>query len=138
MFPELHSKLGMNSEEVDVGFVNVLEEEDQLGAFLVHHFLSLSLRSDRSVVMVGVEQSLGHYHAVSLKLGCNLAKARERGQVCFVEWLREAAEEYSRGTSVLVDGETSSRQLLKRVQAEVLAIKDLRPGIVPHSTGKLS
>ncbi len=135
MFPELHAKLGIDGaadgdgdgDDDAVSFVNVLEEEDQCGAFLIHHFLSHSLREDRSVVLVGAEQSMGHYHAVSLRLGNNLARAREKGQLCFVEWLREGAEAYCAEQNG-AEKRTSSRALLERVRKEVLALKDLRPG----------
>jgi len=51
-----------------------------------------------SVVLVGVEQSLGHYHGVSLKLGSpsgGVAKARQNGRLVFVDVLAEAAEAYA-------------------------------------------
>ena len=41
---------------------------------------------------MGLEQSFGHYHGVSMKMGTNLLKLRQSGQVVFYEGLKELTE----------------------------------------------
>ena len=98
MFLEVHSALRLESldQRVDAGnsLVSIVEEEDQLGAFLIHHFLGASLKSKRKVIFVGLEQSLGHYQAVAVKNGVNLHKARDEGQLVFLEGVKSYADAY--------------------------------------------
>ena len=44
---------------------------------------------ETKLVIVGLEQSFGHYHGVSLKLGLNLLKLKQSGQVIFYEGLKQ-------------------------------------------------
>ena len=39
-----------------------------------------------------MEQSFGHYHGVSMKMGTNLLKLRQSGQLVFYEGLKELPE----------------------------------------------
>jgi KaiC/GvpD/RAD55 family RecA-like ATPase len=98
MFIEVHSAL-----RLDHGgggdLVCLVEEEDGLGSFLVHHFLSSSLESQKKVLFLGLEQSLGHYHAVGLKSGINLLKLKESGQLVFLEGLKSIADAYDQTTN---------------------------------------
>ena len=43
-------------------------------------------------MIVGFEQSFGHYHGLSMKMGTNLLKLRQSGQVVFYEGLKELSE----------------------------------------------
>ena len=99
MFPELHAVLKLDQKDLHGTYVNVLEETEQSGSFLVHHFLSHSLKSGKSIVFLGLEHSLGHYHAVGMKLGNNLQKAKEAGQIAFIEGLKLTSEAYGEESS---------------------------------------
>jgi len=44
-----------------------------------HHFIGYGIKNNRKVVVLGLDQSFGHYHSVGLKLGLNLMKARDTG-----------------------------------------------------------
>ena len=98
MFLEVHSALRLESldQRTDGSspVVAIEEEEDQLGAFLIHHFLGASIKNKRKVVFVGLEQSLVHYQAVAVKNGVNLHKARDTGQLVFVEGVKSYADAY--------------------------------------------
>ena len=94
MFPEVHSVLKLDQKGLRGFFVNILEESEQCGSFLIHHFLSHGLKSGKSVLFLGLEQSLGHYHAVGMKLGVNVQKAKESGQLIFFEGLKMIGEAY--------------------------------------------
>ncbi len=118
--------LGCDKKPTDEVVICAEETEDQCGAFLVHHFLSGSLgQHQRSVVFLGLEQSIGHYHAVGLKLGNSLIKAREKGQLAFMELLRLFADgHYAK------DGATSTftvSEIIESVAAEIQSMKARRP-----------
>ena len=108
MFPELHAVLKLDQKDLHGTYVNVLEEAEQSGSFLVHHFLSHSLKSGKSIVFLGLEHSLGHYHAVGMKLGNNLQKAKEAGQIAFIEGLKLTSEAY--GKKAVTSTTTSHRR----------------------------
>jgi len=86
MFPQLSSCLG----SVEVSKVVTIDESaaDKAG-FLLHHFISRWLKNGHKVLIVGLEQSFGHYHSVGIKLGYNLLKLKESGQVIFYEGLKK-------------------------------------------------
>ena len=86
MFPQLSSCLG-SAEQSKV--VTVDESAADKAGFVLHHFISRWLKSGHKVVIVGLEHSFGHYHSVGIKLGYNLLKLRESGQVVFYEGLKK-------------------------------------------------
>ena len=98
MFLEVHSALRLESldqrTDGSSSLVAIEEEEDQLCAFLIHHFLGASIKNKRKVIFVGLEQSLGHYQAVAVKYGINLHKTRDTGQLVFLEGVKSYADAY--------------------------------------------
>ena len=86
MFPQLSSCLG-KAESSKV--VTVSELAPDKAGFVLHHFISRWLKTGQKVVIVGLEHSFGHYHSVGIKLGYNLLKLRENGQVVFYEGLKK-------------------------------------------------
>ena len=94
MFPDVHSTLGLDS--VSGGcFVNIIEDCDQLGHFMVHHFITEGLKSQKLVIVIGLEQTIGHFHAIGLKLGVNFLKSKEKGEVKFISVLSDLATKYA-------------------------------------------
>ncbi|SAL97740.1 hypothetical protein [Absidia glauca] len=53
--------------------------------FLIHHFLSNQLKTDRRVVLVGLAQIFNHYFLINRKLGTNLQPFKQSGQFVFVD-----------------------------------------------------
>jgi len=86
MFSQLSSCLG-SAEGSKV--VTIDESPADKAGFLLHHFISRWLKNGHKVLIVGVEQSFGHYHSVGIKLGYNLLKLKESGQVVFYEGLKK-------------------------------------------------
>eukprot|EP00090_Calanus_glacialis_P015899 TRINITY_DN25013_c0_g1_i1.p1 TRINITY_DN25013_c0_g1~~TRINITY_DN25013_c0_g1_i1.p1 ORF type:complete len:244 (-),score=84.27 TRINITY_DN25013_c0_g1_i1:67-798(-) len=86
MFPQLSSSLGSSEESKTV---TVDELAPDKAGFVLHHFISRWLKNGHKVVIVGLEHSFGHYHSVGIKLGYNLLKLREKGQVVFYEGLKK-------------------------------------------------
>ena len=130
MFLEVHSALRLESldprTDGSSSLVAIEEEEDQLGAFLIHHFLGASIKNKRKVVFVGLEQSLGHYQAVAVKNGINLHKARDTGQLVFVEGVKNYADAYLNSAESGFDFMAKPRELdvvktlFKQIEQEVM------------------
>ncbi|KAL4617165.1 elongator complex protein 6 [Arapaima gigas] len=93
MFPELNSILSISLENIPQGQFVVLSDHNGDASFLIHHFLSLYLRAGCKVCFLGLVQSFSHYSAVAQRLGISLPQARERGQLVFLEGLRESLGE---------------------------------------------
>ena len=65
MFPDLQSVLRLDQNQFGSGGstrINVVEEEDQLGQVVLHHFVSLAIGRQMKVVIVGIENTFGHYN----------------------------------------------------------------------------
>jgi len=50
-----------------------------------HHFLGYGLKNKKKVILLGLEHSLGHFHLVGVKLGYNPMKAKETGELCYID-----------------------------------------------------
>ncbi|NWZ73517.1 ELP6 protein, partial [Acrocephalus arundinaceus] len=74
------------------GQFTLLRDTRTDGSFLVHHFLSFYLRAGCKVCFVALLQSFSHYSIVAQKLGVNLAAAKERGQLVFLEGLKSCLD----------------------------------------------
>ncbi|EFA80411.1 UPF0405 family protein [Heterostelium album PN500] len=58
------------------------------GSFVIHDVLqSVSKRDDMGVCLVGLNQSLFHYHSVGRKLGYNLTTENQKGHFSFINGL---------------------------------------------------
>ncbi|KPP65227.1 elongator complex protein 6-like [Scleropages formosus] len=93
MFPELNSILSISPENIPQGQFVVLSDRSGDASFLIHHFLSLYLRAGCKVCFLGLVQSFSHYSAIAQRLGISLPQARERGQLVFLEGLKESLGE---------------------------------------------
>jgi len=91
MFPQVASALGKYS---DSRVITIDENIPDNSSFLLHHLISAWLKNkeNNKVLIIGLEQSFGHYHGVSLKMGNNLLKLRQSGRVVFYEGLKDLAE----------------------------------------------
>ena len=52
--------------------VAILEDNSDMGAFVIHHIISRAVKNGQKLLRVGLEQSFGHFHSVGLNLGFNL------------------------------------------------------------------
>ena len=102
MFESVHAALRMDRIPLNNKFIHIIEEEDLLGAFLVNHFLHLALRQSSHVILVGLENTFGHYKGVSSKFGINMTKSRDAGYVDYIDGLKLISENInSEGTLVI-------------------------------------
>jgi len=90
MFPEFSAALG--DPPGDEILTTILEEDPGVASFAIHHFISQKLKRKNKVLLVGLDQSLGHYHAVATKLGHNLIKLQDQKEFIFYEGLKTLLE----------------------------------------------
>lgn len=90
MFTELNSILNTSPDSFTQGEFILVSDRRSDASFLIHHFLSLYLRARCKVCFLALVQSFNHYSAVSQRLGVSLAQAKEKGQLVFLEGLKES------------------------------------------------
>ena len=73
---------------------------------------------------MGLEQSFGHYHGVSMKMGTNLLKLRQSGQVVFYEGLKELTELMRSDTEELSLVQTLYQKICCLVREDTLLVVD--------------
>jgi len=91
MFPEVNSALKLDQHPVAGKRINIVEEDVDLGGFLIHHFVSGAVQSDSDILLIGIDQTLGHYHGVGLKLGVDLIKRQKAGHFIFLDLLKDVS-----------------------------------------------
>lgn len=101
MFTELNSILNTKPDSVTQGEFILLSDRRSDASFLIHHFLSLYLKAGCRVWFVALVQSFNHYSGISQRLGVSLSQAKEKGQLVFLEGLKESL-------SVLIPQETEA------------------------------
>lgn len=89
MFTELNGILNYSPDNYKQGEFIVIQDRKADASFLVHHFLSFYLRAGCKVCFLGLVQSFSHYNAVSQRLGVSLAQAKDKGQLVFLEGLKD-------------------------------------------------
>lgn len=90
MFTELNSILNSSPDSFTQGEFILVSDRRSDASFLIHHFLSFYLRARCRVMFLGLVQSFNHYSAISQRLGVSLTQAKEKGQLVFLEGLRES------------------------------------------------
>ncbi|KAM9353213.1 elongator complex protein 6 [Symphorus nematophorus] len=119
MFTELNSILNITPDSFTQGEFILLSDRRSDASFLIHHFLSLYLRARCKVLFVGLVQSFNHYSAISQRLGVSLAQAKEKGQLVFLEGLKESL-------SVLIPRETDTQsQAMDFLRDPAVGLKSL-------------
>ncbi|XP_017284076.1 elongator complex protein 6 [Kryptolebias marmoratus] len=90
MFTELNSILNASPDSFTQGEFILVSDRQSDASFLIHHFLSFYLRARCRVCFLGLVQSFCHYNAVGQRLGVSLTQAKEKGQLIFLEGLKES------------------------------------------------
>ncbi|KAF6736589.1 Elongator complex protein 6 [Oryzias melastigma] len=128
MFTELNGILNASPESFTPGEFILLSDRQSDASFLIHHFLSFYLKARCRVCFVALVQSFSHYNAVSQRLGVSLTQAKEKGQLTFLEGLKESLsvlipqEENAenQAMSFLRDPAAGLRSLYEFVQSSVV------------------
>ncbi|XP_023333779.1 uncharacterized protein LOC111705456 isoform X2 [Eurytemora carolleeae] len=84
MFSSIEGVLG---GQENIKFWSVLDQTKGKVGFLNHHFIGTNLKY-KKVILIGLDQTFSHYHAVALKLGHNLTKQREEKKLRFFNGAR--------------------------------------------------
>ncbi|XP_022060681.1 elongator complex protein 6 [Acanthochromis polyacanthus] len=90
MFTELNSILNSTPDSFTKREFILVSDRQSDASFLIHHFLSFYLRARCKVCFLGLVQSFSHYSAISQRMGVSLAQAKEKGQLIFLEGLKES------------------------------------------------
>ncbi|KAL1259785.1 hypothetical protein QQF64_010362 [Cirrhinus molitorella] len=106
MFPELNSILSSTPDSFKSSDFILVSDRRADASFLIHHYLSFYLRAGCKVCFLGLVQSFSHYSAVGQRLGVSLTQAREKGQLVFLEGLKES-------TGVILQEETQTLSYLR-------------------------
>ncbi|XP_051574814.1 elongator complex protein 6-like [Myxocyprinus asiaticus] len=106
MFPELNSILNSSPDRFKSSDFVLLSDRKADASFLIPHYLSFYLRAGCKVCFLGLVQTFSHYNAVSQRLGVSLVQARDKGQLVFLEGLKESLgvilqDDTSQGTQPL-------------------------------------
>ena len=94
MFPEIHSALRLDKYSIENKRINIVQEPSTDASFLLHHFTSLASKSNSNILIIALEQTIGHFHGVGMKLGYDLLKLQKKGQVIFFDALKNAHKSY--------------------------------------------
>lgn len=92
MFPELNNILNFDEKTPPKGKSVLVSQSNSDGTFLLHHFISLYLKGNNNVCVLGLAQSYSHYSNVGNKLGPSLTTAREKNKLVFIEGLKILGE----------------------------------------------
>eukprot|EP00088_Acartia_fossae_P019373 TRINITY_DN21306_c0_g1_i1.p1 TRINITY_DN21306_c0_g1~~TRINITY_DN21306_c0_g1_i1.p1 ORF type:complete len:238 (-),score=22.97 TRINITY_DN21306_c0_g1_i1:200-913(-) len=82
MLPSVDNVIGNSDNR---RFVFITDQTAGRTGFLLHHFIGQGIKNDKKVVVMGFENSFGHYHSVASKLGLNLIKAKESGSFQYID-----------------------------------------------------
>ena len=94
MFPEIQSALRLDKHSVENKRINIVQEPSTDASFLLHHFVSLAIKSNSNILIIAFEQTFGHFHGVGMKLGYDLLKLQKKGQIIFYDVLKNAHISY--------------------------------------------
>lgn len=108
MFVELNNILNCNEKTPPKGQTILVTETAAEGSFMIHHLISLYLKGELNVCLVGFAQSFSHYNNVATKLGNNLKTAKESGKFIFVEGLKILGDDLCYGSGSCTDQQTSN------------------------------
>ena len=116
MFEELNNFAGWNLKRLPREHFLLLSSSRIDGSFLLHHCLSMFLKSDSNVLFLMVAQTFPHYNMTCSKLGANLERCKTEGKLKILNLLDASLNAYlgeNKHESKLVDVfESLSTQLL--------------------------
>jgi len=69
---------------------------------LLHHFTSVAVKSNANILLVALDQTIGHFHGIGMKLGYDLFKLQKKGQFVFIDGLKNAHNSYLSESSLKV------------------------------------
>ena len=98
MFIEIQSALRLDKHSIENKRINIVQEPSTDASFLLHHFVSLAVKSNCNILIISLEQTFGHFYGIGMKLGYDLLKLQKKGQVIFYDALKTAHGSYLNNT----------------------------------------
>jgi len=128
MFSDLEALTGCLDT---VNFITTLDETRVRSGFLAHHFIGYGVKHLKKVIVVGLDQTFGHYHSVAVKLGQNLIQLKESGRFCFIDALNYFLSS-ALGTNSILRTESGLKQFYEEILQHlepnsILILDDLSP-----------
>jgi len=116
MFDELNRLAGWNLQNLPEESILVSDVDGADSSFLLHHFISAYLKSNRHVIMVGLAQTFSHYAVCCSKISSiNLQKSRDCGNFTFIDNLTDNSEEYLFGK----ESQQAAKYLFSKIQDQI-------------------
>ena len=94
MFDEFNNFAGWSLNKLPKKEFLLISSQGTNGSFLLHHFLSMFVKAECNVVFLMVSQTFPHYNVVCSKLGVNLERYREEGNLKIINLLDASFESY--------------------------------------------
>ena len=102
MFNEIHSALRLDKHSCENKRINIVQGLSSDASFLLHHFTSVAVKSNANILLVALDQTIGHFHGIGMKLGYDLFKLQKKGQFVFIDGLKNAHNSYLSESSLKV------------------------------------
>jgi len=94
MFNEIHSALRLDKHTSENKRINIVQDPTSDASFLLHHFTSVAVKSNANILLIALEQTIGHFHGVGMKLGYDILKLQKKGQFVFYDALKNVHQSY--------------------------------------------
>ena len=94
MFEELNNFVGWKMTNLPKNEFILLSSQNTDGSFLLHHFISMFLKSDSNVVFLMAAQTFPHYNIVCSKLGVSLERYVDNGKLKILNLLNACLSSY--------------------------------------------
>ena len=94
MFNEIHSALRLDKHTSENKRINIVQDPASDASFLLHHFTSVAVKSNANILLIALEQTIGHFHGVGMKLGYDILKLQKKGQFVFYDALKNVHQSY--------------------------------------------
>ena len=94
MFPEINTALRLDKYSSENKRINIVQDPTSDASFLLHHFASTAVKANANILIIALEQTIGHFHGVGMKLGYDTLKLQKKGQLVFFDALKNVHESY--------------------------------------------
>lgn len=92
MQSQVMSVLRLDETSLHGKLVHVCEEDDMMGMFLLHNFIHLAAEKSEKILLIGMENSFGHFNSVGMKFGINLLNLKTTQKLTFFDGLAKISE----------------------------------------------
>ncbi|CAK8677528.1 unnamed protein product [Clavelina lepadiformis] len=98
MFEELNNIAGWSLKNLPTNKMILISDWNTDASFLLHHFLAFYLKANSKVVLAHAAQSFIHYNLACSRLGVNLERSRNNGDLIALNLLDASLQQYVEGS----------------------------------------